>query len=110
MGAIDKMLALEGLPFHITEAEVLSWLLSYFDCQISPTNITLMKGLDGRPSGRAVLDMGGHDTAVAALKALACNVWSPGGRTLVYETEYAITERLVLVRPLRRQERIALGA
>lgn len=103
----DKMLALDGLPFRALETEIQSWLEGLVGHMLPANSIRIVLGLDDRPSGRAVVDMGTRSAAVAAFKVLACNVSSPGGRMLSMQDErFGAVERLILVRPLRRQERV----
>lgn len=70
--------------------------------------LQIVLGLDGKPSGRAVVDFGCHDVALQALSALS------GGHRLVcgsldsWPYEHP-RERQILARPLRAQERSLLN-
>jgi len=98
-----RRLCLDGLPFIALGSEVRPWLEGLTGLELAEDALSVVLGLDGRPSGRAVVDFGSHEAAVQALLAL------DGGRRLVcgsmdawpYE---APKERLILMRPLRRQE------
>lgn len=94
-----------GSRFFALGSEVLPWIREHVGCE--SVELWVVLGLDGRPAGRAVADFGSRDLARHALQAFA------GGRRLVcgsrdhwpYEPPW---ERLVLVRPLRHQERVLL--
>merc|ERR1712083_447172 len=103
----DRSLALDGLPFRAQLAEIRSWLEGLAGMRLSANSVRIVLGLDDRPSGRAVVDMGTRSAAVAAFKVLACNASSPGGQVLAMQDErFGAVERLILVRPLRRQEQV----
>merc|ERR1712232_331858 len=103
----DRNLALDGLPFRAQLSEIQSWLEGLVGMRLSANSVRIVLGLDDRPSGRAVVDLGTRSAAVAAFKALACTASSPGGKVLSMQDErFGAVERLILVRPLRRQERV----
>lgn len=99
-----QRLCLDGLPFFAIGSEVRPWLEGLTGCALEEEALLVVLGMDGRPTGRAVVDFGNHQAAVQALRAL------DGGRRIVcgsldsWPFEYP-KERLVLARPLRRQER-----
>eukprot|EP00928_Gymnodinium_smaydae_P089655 TRINITY_DN73582_c0_g1_i1.p1 TRINITY_DN73582_c0_g1~~TRINITY_DN73582_c0_g1_i1.p1 ORF type:complete len:659 (+),score=92.46 TRINITY_DN73582_c0_g1_i1:90-2066(+) len=98
-----QSLCLDGLPFFAVASEVRPWLQKHTGLPLREDALWLVLGLDGRPSGRAVVDLACHDEATSALKTLA------GGKCLTCGTVDTWPfepprERLILTRPLRRQE------
>jgi len=99
----NQRLCLDGLPFFALASEVRPWVEGLTGRQLSEGSLRVVLGMDGRPTGRAIADFGSHEAAVQALRAL------DGGRRIVcgsvdnwpYEPP---KERLILARPLRRQE------
>jgi inhibitor of KinA sporulation pathway (predicted exonuclease) len=105
----ERVLALDGLPWPAREIEIQSWLEGLLGYRLPANSVRIILGLDNRPSGRGMVDMGNRCNALAAFKVLACNAFSPGGCMMSMDDEnFGALERLVLVRPLRRQERIEL--
>lgn len=103
----DRMLALDGLPFRALHTEIQSWLEGLVGSRLPANSVRIVFGLDDRPSGRAVVDMGTRSAAAAAFKVMTCKPLSPGGRMLSMQDErFGVMERLILVRPRRRQERV----
>lgn len=102
-----QKLCLDGLPFEAVAVEVRPWLELHTGQQLTEGALSVVLGMDGRPSGRAVVDFGSHEAAVVALHAL------DGGRRIVCGSleswPYERKERLILARPLRRQELMLLG-
>merc|ERR1712232_206503 len=95
-----------GLPFRAQACEIQKWLEGLLGCKLPNECVKIVYGLDNGPSGRAVVNMGTRSTALRAFKDLACSQWSPGGRLLkMWFSPGGLVERLILVRPLRRQER-----
>lgn len=98
-----QRLCLDGLPFFALTSEVKPWLEGLTGQPVAEEALRVVLGMDGRPSGRAVVDFGGHKAALQALLAL------DGGRRIVCGSidEWPFEppkERLILARPLRRQE------
>lgn len=99
-GWAEASLCLDGLPFCAVVAEVLPWIDKHVGCSLAADKLSVVLGLDGRPSGRAVVDFGSHKQASLALRKLG------DGMVLVCGDSPATrSERLVLTRPLRREER-----
>lgn len=99
----DRWLCLDGLAFYATAGEVIAWLESHSEEGgqiVYEGGLLLVLGPDGKPSGRALADFGSKEQAAKMLQRFR------GGRTLaVNDPKYGQRERLVLLRPLRRQER-----
>jgi inhibitor of KinA sporulation pathway (predicted exonuclease) len=105
----EQKLALDGLPFRAQACEIQKWLEGLLGHKLPKKegqSVKFVYGSDNGPSGRAVVDLGARSAALAAYKDLACNQWSPGGRLLkMWFSPGGLVERVILVRPLRRQER-----
>jgi len=98
-----QKLCLDGLPFFALASEVRPWLEGLTGQDVFQEDLQVVLGMDGRPSGRAVVDFRDHKAAIQALSAL------DGGRRIVVGSVDTWPfeppkERLVLARPLRRQE------
>eukprot|EP00930_Biecheleria_cincta_P036061 TRINITY_DN24761_c0_g1_i1.p1 TRINITY_DN24761_c0_g1~~TRINITY_DN24761_c0_g1_i1.p1 ORF type:complete len:546 (+),score=88.75 TRINITY_DN24761_c0_g1_i1:50-1687(+) len=98
----DSRLCLDGLPYFSVASELRAWFSKQLGTDDVPgaESMAVVLGRDNRPSQRALADFGTPEAARRALKALH------GGRLLVCEKtafrDHA--ERLLLVRPLRRDE------
>jgi len=90
----EQALCLDGLPFFALAPELHSWVEEHIEGTIQQSALSLILGLDGRASGRAIVNFGSHETAVDALEKLR------GGRVMVCSQ----TQRLILARPLRERE------
>jgi len=96
-------LVLDGLPFFAVTSEVLPWFKQHADVDVTPEALSVILGLDGRPSGRAVVEFPSQAAAQKALQAL------DGGQRLTcgsfdYWPFEAPKERLILARPVRAHE------
>lgn len=98
----QQELCLDGLPFFAIEPEVRQWLSEKTQRQFPAGSLSVVLGQDLRPSGRAVADFGSFDAAIHALKALECGKAITCGRW--DGSPHGPRERLLLARPLRRQE------
>jgi len=100
----ERVLCLDGLPYFCVARELGPWLERHTELPLAPGALSIVLGMDGKPSGRALVDFGDHAAAAKALQAL------DGGRRIVCGTldtwpfEHP-KERLILARPLREQER-----
>jgi len=101
----ERSLCLDGLPYFCVGSELGSWMEQHAGEPLAPGALSIVLGMDGKPSGRALVDFGSHEAAGRALTAL------DGGRRIVCGTldtwpfEHP-KERLILARPLREQERL----
>lgn len=96
---LDQKLCLDGLPFLAAAPELKPWLEQHCRLDLPDDCLSVVLGMDGRPCGRAVVDFGSHEVAAQALDAL------DGGRVFVCgSTPSTHCERLLLARPLRRDE------
>merc|ERR1712048_284647 len=84
----DVLLCLDGLPFHTLEADIENWLREHIGDDHGSRKISVVLGIDGRPSGRAVVAFGSDEKAAKALVML------DGGRILTCRNTPG--ERLVL--------------
>lgn len=102
----EHALAFDGMPFHASLKDVQVWLKGLVGQHVPQGKICIVLGLDGRPSGRVVVEFSSRRAALDAFKVLAYDDASlSGGKLIECETSWGIAERLVLARPLRRQER-----
>lgn len=104
----EQKLCLDGLPFFAVAAEVKPWLEDHIGQTLDEGALSVVLGLDGRPTGRAVVDFGSHEAAHGSLRAF------DGGKRIICGSLDSWPfeppkERLILVRPLRRQELALLG-
>mmetsp|Transcript_22099 Transcript_22099/g.50538 ORF Transcript_22099/g.50538 Transcript_22099/m.50538 type:complete len:515 (-) Transcript_22099:12-1556(-) len=116
-----RVLCLDGIPFFCHRQDLEEWVLDSIERaqrsaavnsagssagaggaeKRASASVTLLivSGLDGRPTGRVVVDLGSAEIAMKVLRAF------PHGRLFVHgESEDSHAERLVLLRPLRREE------
>lgn len=98
----EQMLCLDGLPFFTVLTDLKPFIESHCSCSLPASAFTIVLGMDGRPSGRAIIDFGFHAVLVEFMRAF------DGGRTIVCGKDPP-SERLVLARPLRRRERMLLA-
>lgn len=89
----EQRLCLDGLSFTIVASDITDWLegLGY---TVAPSGLRMVLEGRGRPSGRAVVDFGSHESAAAALSDFE------GGKRMRVRG----VERQVLLRPLRDSE------
>jgi inhibitor of KinA sporulation pathway (predicted exonuclease) len=99
----QQQLCLDGLPYWAIEPEVKAWLEKTTEQPFPEGGLSSVVGHDGRPSGKVIADFGSFQAAIHALEKLE------NGRAItngLWEgAPWGPKERMILVRPLRRQER-----
>jgi len=101
--ADQQELCLDGLPFFAIEPEVRKWLSEKTQRPFPEGALSVVLGPENRPTGRAIADFGSFEAATHALKMLDCGRAIECGR---WEgSPHGPKERILLARPLRRQER-----
>lgn len=101
--AQEPRLCIDGLPFNAVSSDVLPWLGKHLDEAVFRLKLWIVLAADGRATGRAVIQFYTWEAAAAALKIFA------GGKLIscpAIEGVRRYWERLVLVRPLRGDERL----
>jgi len=97
----DTRLCLDGLPWSAVSSDLHAWFDVHLgQAALSPERLSVVLGMDNKPSGRAVAHFVDHQAAADALQAFA------GGKLLTCgdAAQGSYSERLILVRPLRRDE------
>ncbi|CAK0885488.1 unnamed protein product [Prorocentrum cordatum] len=99
-GEGDGRVCLDGLPYWCLVGDLLAWLGGHLGRAPPREFVFVVLGMDGRPTGRAVVQFGTAADAAEALRVLR------GGKVLACPdpNSGAIIERLVLARPVRRDE------
>lgn len=99
----EPRLCIDGLPFNAVSSDVLPWLGKHLG-EVSKLKLWIVLAADGRATGRAVIQFETWEASAEALKIFA------GGKLIACPAIQGVRryywERLVLVRPLRGDERL----
>merc|ERR1719277_2919894 len=103
----EQALCLDGLWYFCLASDLRPWLERQLGRPVRRDALHIALGLDGKPTGRAIVDFGCHDVALQAYSAFTFGRVMVAGRPDEWPNEEP-KERLILARPLRLQERMLL--